>query len=359
VVRKRRGRKEACEALSSSEESVVVMGDGEYVKVHLHTRDRESTRKGLAASGDILQWSDDNLETQTAAFQGLLKQQAIHIMTDAAGSLTREDAQKRGITLLDSYITVGGTSLPETCFAPSEIYAAMRKGIRVTTSQASDAERHHWYQQALSLSKQVLYLCVGSGFTGNHTAALQWKNNFDPDNRMLVMDTQAASGSLGVLAITTAQHAKGNAQPHEVVAFAREAAGRCGEYIFIDTLKYLAAGGRLSTTGAFFGDMLHMKPVISPGAGGAKKVGVVRNSEDQIRFALQKLAKALSPDGSPLIMLEYSDNREWVESRAAQEVQKRYPSAEMLIKPLSLTTGVHTGPGTWAVAYVAEKGRSA
>ena len=41
--------------------------------------------------------------------------------------------------------------------------------------------------------------------------------------------------------------------------------------------------------GAFFGDMLQMKPVISPLAEGVRKMGVVRNRTGQLRFALEKL----------------------------------------------------------------------
>jgi fatty acid-binding protein DegV len=50
----------------------------------------------------------------------------------------------------------------------------------------------------------------------------------------------------------------------ETVVFARKAIRLCEEYVFLDKLQYLAAGGRLSKTSAFFGDKLNIKPVISP-----------------------------------------------------------------------------------------------
>ena len=42
-------------------------------------------------------------------------------MTDAAGSLTRDLAQRLGITLLNSYIAVGNRFLPETYVDPSRL----------------------------------------------------------------------------------------------------------------------------------------------------------------------------------------------------------------------------------------------
>jgi len=355
VVRQQEGLKKSYRDISSEEENMVVFRDGDYVKIHLHTHDKERTRERMTAFGDILRWSDDDLHKQTTAFGGFLKSPSIHIMTDAAASITREDAQLLGITLLDSYITIYDTSLPETCFTPFEVYDAMRKGIPVSTSQAPCVERYQYYQGVFSFYPRVLYLCVGSVFSGNYYAALKWKEENDPENQLVLMDTFTASGRLGILATITARYAMENDNPSDVIAFAHEAVQYCEEYIFIDELKYLAAGGRLSKTGAFIGDMIHMKPIISPQADGAKRVGMVRTPDDQVRFAFQKLGQFFDPDSTALIMLEYSDNRVWVENKIAEEVAKRYPSAELIIKPISLTTGVHTGPGTWAVAFVPEQ----
>ncbi|MFA7177023.1 MAG: DegV family protein, partial [Smithellaceae bacterium] len=137
----------------------------------------------------------------------------------------------------------------------------------------------------------------------------------------------------------------------KTLAFARDAVTTCEEYVFLDKLQYLAAGGRLSKTSAFFGDMLKMKPVISPQPEGAKKMGVVRNRADQIKMALDKMAAVLSPDSLALIMLEYSDNIEQV-SEFRKQVQKLYPRAEIILQPLSLTSGAHMGPGTWGIAFL-------
>ena len=98
--------------------------------------------------------------------------------------------------------------------------------------------------------------------------------------------------------------------------------------------------------------MLHIKPVITPTAYGAKKVGTVRSSEDQIKFALEKMAQTHKKERISFIMLEYSDNRQWVEQTVKEEIRRHYPTAEIMVQPLSLTSGVHMGPGTWGVAFL-------
>ena len=332
--------------------SSVVMRSGEYVKVHLHARDREKAQRELAASGHIVAWSDDDLTAQTGMFKAPDSNSVVHIMTDAAGSITREDAAMLGITLLDSYITMNDTSLPETCWLPADIYKAMREGCRCFTSQTSLVERHQHYAGALELHQNLLYLCVGSVYTGNWETASSWKQEHDPDNRFTIIDTGTASGRLAVAVHFAARYARQAKSIGDVETCVQKALELAREYIFIDTLHYLAAGGRLSKTGAFFGDMLKYKPVISPQKDGAQKVGMVKNRSEQVRFALDRLSEVFEAEACGLILFEYTDNRSFVEDTAAT-VQRRFPNTELLVRPLSLTTGAHTGPGTWAVAFAA------
>ncbi|EKD40391.1 MAG: DegV family protein [uncultured bacterium] len=124
----------------------------------------------------------------------------------------------------------------------------------------------------------------------------------------------------------------------------------CMEYVFINELKYLVAGGRVSKAGGFFGDLLDMKPIVSPTSEGVKKMGVVRSSKAQLAFAIARLGEQGS--AAPTILLQYSDNEDWVAGPVRQQVQGLLPEAEILLTPLSLTSGVHMGPGTWSLAFV-------
>lgn len=335
-------------------ESVVVIRHKDYLKVHLHTNNTQEAREHIENLGYVVQWSDDNIGTQIKEFKRPHMQGAIHIMTDAAGSITREDSRELKITLLDSYIIAGDKSLPETLFSPSEVYQKMLNGVKVSTSQASIFERHQYYQRVVNQYPRVLYLCVGSVFTGNYAVAMEWKQKNDPDDRFTVIDTTAASGRLGTIVLATARYSAKANDPDAVIDFAKRAIDKCEEYVFLDKLKYLAAGGRLSKSSAFFGDVLHVKPIISPIAEGAKKVGAVKNSDGQLKFALKRLEESFEKDSSPFIMLEYSDNYGWVNDKVKKTIEKHYPSSEIRLQPLSLTSGVHMGPGTWGLAFLPE-----
>lgn len=355
VVKAPRYSPEEIKIITSVQEEVIIIPEGDFYKIHLHTQDKEKVRDQINGLGNVINWEDDNLASQVTQFMQSKDGQKFHIMTDAAGSLTHQDAKKYNFTLLNSYLTVGEKCMPETYYHPEELYKAMLKGVKVSTSQASVYERHQFYQSVLERFEKVLYLCVGSVFTGNYQIALQWKKEHNKQDSFLVLDTGAASGRLGTIALATARYLTETNDMKKTVVFARKAVQECEEYVFLDKLQYLAEGGRLSKTSARFGDMLHMKPVISPLPEGAKKVGVVRNQEDQLKFALKKLDASIKDDSRAFIMLEYSDNKNWVEGTVKKELEELYADAEIILQPLSLTSGAHMGPGTWGVAFLPDR----
>jgi DegV family protein with EDD domain len=335
-------------------ESVVAMPDAGCLKVHLHATDRERARRDLTAIGAILSWAEDDLAEQTFRFSEPRKNQAIHIMTDAAGSITRDLAQSLGITLLNSYIAVGNRFLPETYVDPSQLFAAMKAGAKVSTGQASVVERHECYNNVMKFYDRVLYLCVGSFYTGNYNVAIKWKAENDPEDRMTIIDTGVASGKLGLIARAAAELSLTVSDFSEIVAFVRGAIQNVKEYIFLDRLQFLASGGRMSKTGAFFGDVLHIKPIVSPYPDGARKIGVVRNTRDQVKFAFRRLEQNILKDQKATLLLEYSDNRDWLEGEIKPEIERRFPLVQVIMQPFSLTSATHMGPGSWGIAFLTE-----
>jgi DegV family protein with EDD domain len=337
-------------------ESVVVVEDETMLKVHLHTPDPKQLRGQLGVFGDIVHWSAEEIDQGTERhYAEPVEKMALHIVGDAAGSITREMARKDGITLLDSYIIEGDSSRPESLHGPAQLYSLMRQGRKVTTAQASTFERHQHYESICQQFGRSLYLVVGSAYTGNFETVMAWKKDNDPENLLTVIDTGAASGRLGLITLLTARSAKNTTRPEEVIEFAEKAIADCVELVFIDELKYLVAGGRVSRASGFFGDLLSMKPVISPTKSGVRKVGVVHSRKGQLAFALEKLAERFGREDGPVIMLQYSDNTEWVSGVVLQKVKSLLPQAEILLTPLSLTSGVHMGPGTWSMAFCSAK----
>jgi hypothetical protein len=342
--------------LSRIGSEVVVLDNGDLWKIHLHAPDVVVARAALGRLGEIVRWSWDDLHEQMSTRPARANSDDVHIMTDGAASLSRREAEALGITLLDSHINLGDISLPESRLEPEDLYSAMRRGVRVSTSQASTYERHKHYERVASQWGSALYLCVGSVYTGNCAVALDWRSSHSAGARMTLLDSGAASGRLAVVVRATALAARAGKPAARLADFARTALGCAEEYIFLERLEYLARGGRMSKTGAFFGDALHLAPVVSPMPDGARRVALLRKREDKVAFACERAAQVFGAAGATgYLLAEYTDNRAWVVEHVLPRLRAAAPAAEIAVGALSLTTGAHTGPGTWAIAMLPER----
>ena len=85
-------------------------------------------------------------------------------------------------------------------------------------------------------------------------------------------------------------------------------------------------------------------------------MALLRKPEDKIAFACERAARALGAAGARgYLLAEYTDNRAWVVEHVLPRLRAAAPEAEIAVGPLSLTTGAHTGPGTWAIAMLPER----
>lgn len=343
------------ETLAAVGTSLVLQSSDHALKVHLHTQDPDQARENIEHLGHLVQWRQDSLESDEGKNLSAHDEKVsspLHIITDAAGSLNREDASRLGISLLDSYLVFDGTCVPETHFNGADLYRMMRSGTRVTTSQASQFERSQHFQKALDQYDRVLYICVGSAYTGNYAGALAWKSDNDSQNRFQVIDSTAASGRLALIVLASAAYVTQTEPGDMIRRFIENTITQCDELVFLDTLRYLAAGGRLSKTRAFFGNLLHLKPIISPKADGARKEGVVRNRAEQLDFAVLRLQRVQAQTEAVYVMLQFSDNLDWIQATVVPRLRAEFPNIKIVLHPLSLTAGTHMGPGTWAMAYL-------
>ncbi len=336
--------------------SGVVLPEEGGVKLHLHTCDPQDLQAKLKRYGELSHWSEELMDSGGMEWnQKSFADNHVRIMSDGAGSLPLDAARKYGILLLDSYILGTEQMLPESLCVPDTVYQRLRAGERVSTAQASNRERHLHYQSACEQFGDVLYLAAGAAYTGNVAAAAAWERKWEGKGTLHVVDSGAASGRLALMAILAAKHAAKGSTADEVLAYVQSLVASVQEYVFIDQLKYLVAGGRVSKPKGLLGDLLQRKPIISPKPAGVQKYGTVKNRKQQIDFALAKLRDFGHSDAELFILLQYTDNREWLQETVESAVAKHYPEAEILLVPLSLTSGVHMGPGTWSIAF-AEKG---
>jgi fatty acid-binding protein DegV len=78
----------------------------------------------------------------------------------------------------------------------------------------------------------------------------------------------------------------------------------------------------------------------------------MRSLRDQVKFAFRRLEKNILRDQKTTLLLEFTDNREWLEEEIKPEIERKFPLVNVILQSLSLTTAAHVGPGSWGIAFL-------
>ncbi|MGH3008669.1 MAG: DegV family protein [Gaiellaceae bacterium] len=171
------------------------------------------------------------------------------------------------------------------------------------------------------------------------------------DGRVRAIDTETASASIAMLALAIQRRLEAGTTDEAIDELVDRYRRERGLLFTVDTLEFLARGGRIGKAAAFAGGLLHVKPILSIEDGEVVPVKRVRGE----RKAFAELAAALET--------ETADEPEWrlaVAHAAAPEraaelealVRERRPNATVeLVVTLGAVIGAHAGPGTLALFW--------
>jgi DegV family protein with EDD domain len=171
------------------------------------------------------------------------------------------------------------------------------------------------------------------------------------DGRVRAFDTETASASIAMLALALQRRLERGTSDEEVDALIERYMRERGLLFTVDTLEFLARGGRIGKAAAFAGTLLHVKPILSIRDGEVVPVKRVRGE----RKAFAEFAAVLETETR-----DEPEQRLAVAHAAAPEraaelealLQKRRPRAKLeLVVTLGAVIGTHAGPGTLALFW--------
>jgi len=323
------------------------------VKLHVHADDPEAVRAVAASIGRVARLEAEDMTAALIRDGGDpaagAAPVAVRVLGDSSMSLSRESAAALGVVRFENYVDVGGRMVRDGDLDLPELFRRMREGQVFKTAQTSAAEVRVLLDRELQRAGHLVYLAVGRPYTGTQELVRRVVAEHPERGRISVVDTRAASGQQGVAVLAAARRAAGGAGPREVADYAAAQAAAAREYLVLDTLTYLSRSGRVGRLKAAFAGALGVRPVVGHGGDGAITHAKVRSHDDALSFIAGRLAG--HPGAGPLLaLLEHTDNRDRLDA-VRETLAAILPSdTEFVVAPLSSTSSVHMGPGTWGVA---------
>ena len=121
----------------------------------------------------------------------------------------------------------------------------------------------------------------------------------------------------------------------------------------VDTLEYLKRGGRISSTAAFAGDLLGIKPVLRIKDGEIVILGKARGSKKSNNLLVTEIEKTGGVDFSKPVMLGYSGLDDSMLQKYVEDSRFLWEEHLDDLKEACVGSviGTHLGPGIVAVAF--------
>jgi DegV family protein with EDD domain len=282
----------------------------------------------------------------------------VAIVTDSAASIPPSLSAQYEIDVVPLNLVIENHSYPDAVDGNTQQFYRSLKSARLPPHTAGVAPGAHLeaLRRAGQRAPAVLYVSVSNRFSGTYDSAVQAAallKQEQPDIEVEVLDSQAAAMAQGFIVLEAARAAAQGADLATVISRAHHTMPHVGVLAVIDTLEYLARGGRVPKVQAWASALLSIKPVLEFRDQDVRLLTRTRTK----RRAVAQLIPLLEQRGYKGERLHLCVQHTNVLPEAqdlAVEAQRRLDPAEVLVSEFTLVMGAHIGPGLLALAYYAE-----
>lgn len=277
----------------------------------------------------------------------------VKIITDSSAYLPQAYVDQYNIHVLPLTLHFEGKDYRDGVdISAKEFYTLMRDtGKLATTSQVTEYAFEQAFKQFLDEGNDLLVLTISQGISSTMQSALSAQTVF-PGAPIEIVDTQLVSMALSFQVLAAARAAAAGASLAECKAVAEDAYHKIGVYFTVDTLKYLAAGGRINSAKRFMGTMLNIKPLMEIREGKIEALESVIST----RKAIQRMVQLVIRDVNGRTPVRVSVFHALMEDTALElleQLKMQFNPEEAILSEVSPVVGAHTGPGTISIAYMA------
>ena len=283
------------------------------------------------------------------------------ITTDTCCDLPKDYLKEKEIEEVSLYYNMNGSVYGnDQEMDIKEFYDRMRGGEMPTTMAANPEELEEMFEKYLSAGKSVLHLAFSSELSsscGNAMVAARELNEKYTDNKVIVIDTLAASLGQGLMVYKAEELRQNGKTIDETATWLEENKLHFCHQFTVDDLNHLYRGGRVSKLTAVAGTIIQIKPILHVSdEGKLVPIGKARGRKKSLTALVDNMQRTMGSyrDKNDIVFISHGDALEDAEY-VANLVKERFGIEKFLINPVSPTIGAHSGPGTIALFYMGEK----
>jgi DegV family protein with EDD domain len=261
-----------------------------------------------------------------------------------------------GITVVPLHVVWGGETFRDRVdLDPRAFYRRLTEDAEYpTTAHPTPDEFVETYKKILQEgSDEIVVITLSSELSGAFESASQASTMIDEP--VLVFDSKGTTMSLGWQVLAAARARRAGADARAMVEAAGEIRRRIALFVSLDTLEYLHKGGRIGGATRFIGSLLDVKPLVyvDHETGRVEAAGRVRTRQRGLRTLYRRFFEQLDTEGVMHIAVLHGDAPQDAE-QIAEQIEREFAPAELLIDITGPVLGVHTGPRAIALCGYSE-----
>ncbi len=228
---------------------------------------------------------------------------------------------------------------------PEAFYARLRTAtVTPSTSQPTPGDFLAVYEE-LAGYERILSLHIAGKLSGTIESAMAAARLLG-DERVRTLDSQSASAAIAMLGLAIQRRLERGTSDEEVDELVERYRRDAGLLFTVDTLEYLARGGRIGRARAWAGELLNIKPILTIKDGEVVPVKRVRGNKKAFLEFESAFTSSTRDAPSLRVGIAHADSPERA-GALVELVRRTRPAAQPeLVTTLGPVVGAHAGPGT-------------
>lgn len=280
----------------------------------------------------------------------------VAIAADSVACLPKELVDRYDIHIIPINIIIGDKSYRDGIdISTTDFYNNLNSWKKLpTTAAPSPGDFLEFFRTISKQADSILLITVSSKLSAVYQSAcngMDLANNEIPQARIILLDSQTAAGAEGFVTLAAARAADSGATIEEAILAAENMRSKVYMFSMLDTLHYLAKGGRIPKAAAWAGSLFKIKPIlhIAPASGEVQMADRQRTRRKGIERLIELMRERVG-DQQLHINIQHTNVIDEAE-KLRERILDEFNCVESYITDFTPVMGAHTGPGLLALNF--------
>lgn len=328
-------------------DSLIVVSNGELVKIHIHTDQPAEVVNRLRERGVIKEQKVDDMQRQQESAQK--KGATTALVTDSIADIPRELMDKYSIHQIPLNILIDGVNYLDKLTVTADYFFDYLKEADEfpSSSQPTVDYVYNYLMNIADYYDSIIMISVSDQLSGTGWAfrSAQKKVQQEKNIDIYYVDSRLNSGAQGLLVLKAAEEIARGLKPQKLVEKIRKYRANTRIYVNVNTFDYMIKGGRVSPLKGRLANLLNLKPIVSldeQGKGAiAGKAITGRGVRKKIIKKAQKMKEQTGIEKYALVHAEAEN----LASELAEEMIEVTGFESEYIMEISTIVALNAGPG--------------